>query len=1200
MKHGYGVAGVSLGAALLFWMTDAVLDLGLSGGEPFPGWLIADPSPRGLLQRLAGSLLFSVLGFLAAQTMFRCRRAEAEIGRLNAVLTGARSVHHLLNRETDPRRLLHGLCRHLHDSLGYPQVFLALLDPSGSSFLEVVAVGPGRASLEDRAPAEPLSPCFRRILEGNEAVFIENAARQCGDCLFSCHLAGQGAFCAPLIHGGRKLGVIAVSISAEPGRRRESFALFKELAEEIAFGLGQASERERARLQSQILDEIRDLVTITDLDGIILNISRAGVHALKREPQELIGKPTAFFGDASQGDVHREIIARTRGDGEWKGEIVCRAADGAEMILDYRTWLVRDDDGHPRYLAGVGRDITARKRMESDLAESRREMKILLDNLPGMAYRCRNDADWGMIFISDGCRTLTGYEPEELLAGRSVTYERIICSGDRNRVWVEIQQAIRCGRPFQIEYRIQCKDGQERWVWEQGRTVAGAVPGEVILEGLILDITERHRIQDALVESEGRFRRAQRIAQVGIWEFDLNRGMVFASEEARDIYGLNEKQEWTIPEVQKRPLPEYRPMLDRAMKALVEEGKPYEVDFKIRRPTDDAVVAIHSVAEYDSRRRRVLGALRDVTRQKEAESRLHQTTATLEALYRASPLPLIGLDPEGLVTHWSRAAEEMFGWKEAAVAGRPLPIISPEKEQDAEEIRRRLFSGEFLAGVEYDPVRRDGIRVPSLLFAAPVRDSENRISGTVSVLMDLTEQKKLQRRLAFLAYHDSLTGLSNRGHLKERFNQEMARAHRTKTRIALCLIDLDRFKLVNDTFGHPSGDELLCQVAIRLRGFIRGTDLVCRPGGDEFLIMLTDVKDLDGLTAAIRKIQSLFAEPFLLEGSSYKVSASIGISVFPDDGANIHQLFKNADNAMYHAKELGNNSFQFYREEMDGRVRDRMLLENGLRHALVNEEMTLHYQPLIDFAAGKVVGAEALLRWSHPKLGKVPPDQFIPVAEDTGMIVALGQWVIGEACRQLKRWRENGIEDLFLAVNISTVQLFDDRFIEGVARELSRNLPAEGRLAFELTESVFMKDQKMFRERILSLKGMGIAIYLDDFGTGYSSLSYLKMFEIDKLKIDKSFVRDIAHDANDLTLVAAMIQMAHNLGIRVVAEGVETVEQLELLQHNGCDQYQGFLSSKALPVEEFDRFLAGCNGGVAFAPVIVSPALPERGGGEGA
>lgn len=816
--------------------------------------------------------------------------------------------------------------------------------------------------------------------------------------------------------------------------------------------------------------------------------------------------------------------------------------------------------------------------IEEKLAESRREMMTLLDNLPGMAYRCCNDPDWKMLFISDGCRRLTGYEVAEMMPGGIVTYGGIIHPDDCQMVWENTQATIRNRTPFQFEYRIRRKEGDERWVWEQGRVVDGPTQEEVILEGLILDVTQRRQFEAALRESEARFRRAQRIAQVGSWEFDMVRGTVTASEEAHRIYGLPMGRLWTISEVREIALPEYRPMLAEALRALVEEGKPYEIDYRIRRPSDGAVVAIHTMAEYDAERRMVLGALQDVTRRKEAETRLMRTTSTLEAIYRASPLPLFALDRESKVTLWNPAAEEMFGWREEEVVGQTLPIVVDGKQAIAEEFKQRLLAGESILGVEHEPVRRDGVPISALLFASPVREGENRISGTISILMDVTEQKRLQKRLNFLAFHDPLTGLSNRGHLKERFNQEMGRAFRNKARIGLCLIDLDRFKLVNDTFGHPAGDELLCQIAIRLLGFVRVTDLVCRPGGDEFLIMLTDIKDMEALTAAVCKIQDLFVDPFVLDGKSFKITASIGVSVYPDDGGNIHQLFKNADNAMYHAKEMGSSNFQFYRKEMDNRVRYRMFLENGLRHALDNRELSLYYQPQIDLADGRVVGAEALLRWHHPDQGLILPDLFIPVAEDSGMIIAIGQWVIGEVCRQLRSWREAGIADLVISINLSTAQLFDESFFIGAEREMARNGLGDGVLAFELTESVFMKEQDLLREKILKLKKLGVEFHLDDFGTGYSSLSYLKMFQVDKVKIDKSFIRDIVHDPNDLSLVVTMIHMAHNLGIKTLAEGVETSEQLALLDRHRCDQYQGFFCSQALPPSEFVDFLGARTG----------------------
>jgi diguanylate cyclase (GGDEF)-like protein/PAS domain S-box-containing protein len=1189
MERKQRVILVFLGVGVLFWMTEALLDFLFSSGKPFLDSLGAGLYPHQLATRLGGAAFFVAFGLWFAKLLSDRSGSETEIGHLHAVLNGIHRVNHLISRETgDLDGLLRGICRELREPLGFPQVFVALVDLSRQAVTRTAHAG----FVEFERNGAPHSSHHEQLLafsgtlpaQGRMILPPENSPE--GNGFFLRPAPGCGLLCVPLIHNGEKLGVIAVSTPQAQARNPRVISLFREIAGDIAGGVHKAFDEERRLLQAWVLDDIRGYVTVTDLHGNIVYVNHAVCKDLKYSGPELLGKPVSVFGERPErGSTQREIIERTLKDGDWHGRVVNVAADGTEIAMECRTWLVRDREGTPRYLAGISHDTADCKGVEDELAESQRKMESLLDNLPGMFYRCRNNADWEMLFISDGCYRLTGYEPEELLGGKGVTYGSIIHPDDRQWIWETIQKKTASGQPFQFEYRIRRKDGSERWVWEQGRVVPENGPQEAVLEGLILDVTARRQAQESLRESEARFRRAQRIAHVGSWEFDLQRGIVWASEEACRIYGLEEQQqeERSIAAVQKIPLPEFRPFLDQAMQDLIESGQPYEVDFRIRRPTDDMVIDIHSVAEFDPLRQLVLGALQDVTRQREGEARLQQTSATLEALYRASPLPLVALDTQGRVTHWSLAAEKMFGWKEEEVLGRPLPIFPDNRQREVEKIQSRLLDGESIAGLEQYPFRRDGNRIPALLFASPFRDSGNRISGAALVLMDVTEQRKLQKRMAYLAYHDPLTGLSNRGHLKERFNQEMSRAYRTKTRIALCLIDLDRFKLVNDTFGHPAGDELLCQIAVRLLGFVRGTDLVCRPGGDEFLVMLNDIKDLDALTVVARKIQNLFADSFLLEGKSFKITASIGISVYPDDGTNIHQLFKNADNAMYHAKEMGSNNFQFYRKEMDNKVRDRMFLENGLRHAADNGELFLSYQPQVDLVSGRVVGAEALLRWRHPDQGLIEPERFIPVAEDTGMIIPIGQWVIRGACRQLREWREAGLAGMALSVNLSTVQLFDEGFCAWVEKEMRRNDVGSGSLAFELTESVFMRDRDNLREKILKLKNLGIEFHLDDFGTGYSSLSYLKMFQVDKLKIDKSFIRDITHDASDLTLVVTMIQMAHNLGIKVIAEGVETQEQLDLLASHCCDQYQGFFCSHPLPSPEFNRYLrkemkCGCPG----------------------
>jgi diguanylate cyclase (GGDEF)-like protein/PAS domain S-box-containing protein len=554
---------------------------------------------------------------------------------------------------------------------------------------------------------------------------------------------------------------------------------------------------------------------------------------------------------------------------------------------------------------------------------------------------------------------------------------------------------------------------------------------------------------------------------------------------------------------------------------------------------------------------------------KQAEHRLLETTSTLTALYRATPLPIMIIDPEGRPTFWNPAAELVFGWSKEEVLNRPLPLVPADGKEEFMRHLARVKNGEPLRGVEVRRQRRDGTLLDMLLFTAPLYDTQDRVEGIVSLLMDITEQKKAREHIDYLAHYDPLTGLANRALLRERFEQEAARARREKRGLAFCLIDLNKFKSVNDALGHSLGDKMLAQVARRLECCLRRFDLVCRLGGDEFLVLLSGLEPSGSSGTFAGKILGKLAESFSLDGHTVCITASMGISLFPEDGEDFDTLFRNADTAMYVAKAQGNNNFLFFHREMDQKIRDRLELENSLRTALEEKRFFLHYQPQVDVVSGRIIGAEALLRFRHPQRGLIAPDKLIPIAEESGLIVPMGEWIIEEACRQLCLWRQAGLTHLSMAINLSPVQIFQENFVERVQGILANcGLPSE-HLMFELTESIFMEENDQVQRTLLALKELGGGISLDDFGTGYSSLSYLKRYKVDEIKIDRAFVQDVDRDASDAAIVRATIQMAHSLGLSTVAEGVETAEQLDFLRAQRCDRYQGYLCSPPLSSEEF-------------------------------
>ena len=536
-----------------------------------------------------------------------------------------------------------------------------------------------------------------------------------------------------------------------------------------------------------------------------------------------------------------------------------------------------------------------------------------------------------------------------------------------------------------------------------------------------------------------------------------------------------------------------------------------------------------------------------------------------QKVYSHTPAGIIFTDEEHRILSINPATTQMTGYEAFELVGQTVfglvnldEILSPEPFREDVAVRGSWHG-------ELEVTRKNGDNFPAGIRVNRVDDPQSGLPAHyVWILADITERKQSEERMRHIAQHDALTGLPNRMALLTRLAQMVPEARRHGWKVAMMFLDLDRFKIINDTLGHQVGDELLREVASRLSGVIRETDFVARLGGDEFVIVLPGITSpADAAVVASKAIVAL-SKAIEANGHELHTSPSIGISVFPDDGPDGDTILKNADTAMYHAKAVGRNNFQFFADEMNRISAERLNIEHKLRHAITRNELELCYQPQFRAGDASPVGVEALLRWHHPTEGLISPARFIPVAEETGIIVEIGDWVLTNACHEMKRWIDAGLKPMRIAVNVSARQLRRRDFTETVASALATSgLPAE-LLELEITESSVMENPQ---EAILILERlgrMGVTLAIDDFGTGYSSLAYLKLFPIDHLKIDRSFVADIETDLNDRAIAFATIALAHTLGLRVIAEGVETEDQLELLRTNGCDEVQGFLLSKPM------------------------------------
>ena len=548
-----------------------------------------------------------------------------------------------------------------------------------------------------------------------------------------------------------------------------------------------------------------------------------------------------------------------------------------------------------------------------------------------------------------------------------------------------------------------------------------------------------------------------------------------------------------------------------------------------------------------------------------------------EKVMQVASESIIVTDSRGIIVKVNAFTDTLFGYQHDELLGQSIQVLVPPHQREAHlrEMGHYQDHPEVrLMGARQDitALCKDGSEIPVNISLGPLVTEEGRF--TIAAVRDIRETKAYEARILHQATHDTLTGLPNRALFHDLLNRAMIQAEREECLLAVVFLDLDGFKNINDTLGHDWGDQLLKQIAHRISAAVRRNDVVARQGGDEFTLLLQGVNHVDDVIAVTRKILIAVSEPVQLRETEFHVTASIGITIFPLDDTDAEHLLRNADTAMYRAKDAGRNGFQFYTAEMNDQAQERLGIETDLRRAIAQHEFVLHYQPQVDIASGHIIGAEALLRWNHPQKGMIPPIKFIPVAEESGLIVPIGEWVLREACGQMRAWQVAGLPPLRIAVNLSARQFREPHLPQLIAEIMAESgLKDRGVLEVEITESLLMKNVDVASDMLRQLFDMGVRISVDDFGTGYSSLSYLQRFCLHALKVDQSFVRDISNGADGAVIAGVIVDLAHKLKLNVIAEGVETLAQLHYLQQIGCDEMQGYYFSRPIPALEFEALV---------------------------
>jgi diguanylate cyclase (GGDEF)-like protein/PAS domain S-box-containing protein len=701
------------------------------------------------------------------------------------------------------------------------------------------------------------------------------------------------------------------------------------------------------------------------------------------------------------------------------------------------------------------------------------------------------------------------------------------------------------------------------------------VGGRPMLMVTVRDVTERKRAEEALLFKTALMEAQSETTIDGILVVDDSNHIVLVNKQ----FGLH----FGVPDDLLNQRDDLR-LLNYVIEKIVDPGAFLErVKYLYSRPDEKSrdEVALKNGKIFDRYSAPLIDSngswrgriwyFRDISERVKAEVAVRQAEEKYRAIFEDSVVGIFQVSPEGHPISINRALAHLYGYDSATEVIAEVQNMAEQLFVDPGQmiqLAKLVAKHGIVRGAEVQVYRKDRTRKWVLMNLRAVHDIYNDIGHYEGTVEDITDRKVAEERVGYLAYFDALTGLPNRTFLKERLEDAVASALQRNEKFALLHLDLDRFKIINDSLGHTLGDLLLKDVAERLKGCTRRQDTVARVGGDGFLILLRNIDEVKDVTAAAEKVVKEMARDFPVKSHSLSATCSLGVSVFPEHGIDSETLLKNADAAMYFAKTNGGNCFKFFVEDLNIQVLERLALENGLRMALERDEFFLVYQPQMDLVSGEITGLEALIRWQHPELGLVPPDKFISVAEASGLILPIGEWVLRTACSQAQKWQDKGLVAIPVAVNVSAVQFRQTGFCELIKRVLAETGLPPRFLELELTESLLLSNSDMMFSVLQELREMGLMLAIDDFGTGYSSLSYLKKFRVNKLKIDRSFIRDIATDSDDAAIATAIINMARSLKLKVIAEGVEDEAQMSFLREHHCDEIQGYYFSK--PVRAAD------------------------------
>jgi diguanylate cyclase (GGDEF)-like protein/PAS domain S-box-containing protein len=925
------------------------------------------------------------------------------------------------------------------------------------------------------------------------------------------------------------------------------------------------------RFLDALINAIPSPVVVKDDQHRFVAVNAALCAFLGRTSAQILGKTDYDFFRREDARFYQATDSQVLEQGEMVEYERSYTLDGATGWMHVRKTRLIAPDGS-RLVVLLMMDVTKRRVAEEALRQSEARFRSLTELSADWYWE--QDEELRVTFLSQQADYKSGYAG---LNSRGLTRWDHPGVDKSSADWEAHKQTCLAHRPFRdFVYRRVDPNGTARWLSISGEPVFDADGRFKGYRGVGTDVTAAKKTQDALTLERNLLRALIDHMPDFVHTKNEQRQYVLSNARNLQLLGVDTEADAAGKTVFDFFPPELAELYDADDREVLATGQPI---LAREEPVIDSqgerrwsLITKVPLRDLDGRTTGLVCISRDITSLKAVQDSLVESQAFLE---HSMAVAEIGTWASGLGDDdrlkWSLQTCAIFGVRPEEFDGKVETFFRMVHAEDRDAVKQAVelaIAGQDVYQVDHRVVRGDGAVVRWVHERAQVvRDAAGKPLRLVGVVQDITARKEAEEQLLRLAHYDKLTQLPNRTLFHDRLLQSLSHSRHGGRAAAVIFVDLDHFKLINDTLGHPAGDQLLQQVARRLEEAVRTGDTVGRLGGDEFAVVLSDMSAVTDADGVAQKLMEALAQPFILDGREVFVNASAGITLFPTDSEDPDTLLKYADAAMYRAKELGRGNYQFYRSEMNARSLERMSIEGHLRRALERNEFLLHYQPKIDLASSAVTGVEALLRWNHPELGLVSPARFVPILEDNGLIVQVGEWVLREACRQIEAWRAGGV-GMPVAVNLSVRQLQQLDLHKCIERIVSDAGIEPGLIELEITESMLMRNPEHAAALLRYLKDLGIRLSMDDFGTGYSSLSYLKRFPVDRLKIDRSFVRDIASDHDDAAIVQSIIAMGHALGLKVIAEGVETAEQLAFLKTARCDEAQGYYFSKPILPDE--------------------------------